>query len=203
MADAWDGRPQNPERGGWHWVWMPDCAGHRPAVPIWWTNCSWEHPLVECGHPLFDGLMDPADAPADWRYLGPCLAPDEVAAREAAAAEAMREACAKICDHNASIVDVYTYAGPKEGGPYAPLARKFRSLPLPAADALARALDRARAEEREACAQEVDCGCAARADVLARLATDGEKRASYLCIHGDVCCALQAATIRAQGGGGA
>lgn len=92
MGDAWDGRPQNPERGGWHWVWMPDCAGHRPAVPIWWTNCSWEHPLVECGHPLFDGLMDPADVPADWRYLGPCLTPDEVAAREAADISAVLEA---------------------------------------------------------------------------------------------------------------
>lgn len=50
---------------------------------------------------------------------------------------------------------------------------------------------------RKACAQDTDCGCLARADVLARLAEAGHKRASYLCSHGDVCCALQAAAIRA------
>jgi hypothetical protein len=56
---------------------------------------------------------------------------------------------------------------------------------------------RAGAEKmRDVCAGEVDCGCAAREDVLARLATDGYRRASYLCPHGDVCCALQAQFLR-------
>jgi hypothetical protein len=50
---------------------------------------------------------------------------------------------------------------------------------------------------REACAADVDCGCAARDDVLARYSTDGHKRASYLCSFGDACCALQAVAIRA------
>lgn len=55
----------------------------------------------------------------------------------------------------------------------------------------------ARAKALEEAAAEVDCGCAARQDVLARLATDGHKRSSYLCPHGDACCALAAAAIRA------
>jgi hypothetical protein len=49
---------------------------------------------------------------------------------------------------------------------------------------------------REACAAEMDCGCAARPDVLARLAEAGRKRASYLCPHGDVCCALASVDLR-------
>jgi hypothetical protein len=57
----------------------------------------------------------------------------------------------------------------------------------------------ARRDEREACAADVDCGCAARPDVLARLAEAGERKARNLCSHGDVCCALQAAAIRARG----
>ncbi len=55
----------------------------------------------------------------------------------------------------------------------------------------------ARWEVMEAAAQLVDCGCDIREAVLARLESQGEKRASYLCLHGDVCCALQAASLRA------
>lgn len=148
-TDAWDGRPENPGRDGAHVLsWRGD-----DPEQAWWIAKDREW--------LFSGrdTCTAITAGNNARYLGPCLRPDEVAAREAAAAEAMREACAKICDRNASIVDVYTYAGPKEGGPYAPLARKFRSLPLPAADALARALEQARAEEREACARVVQMRC--------------------------------------------
>jgi hypothetical protein len=60
-------------------------------------------------------------------------------------------------------------------------------------------VEAARREEREACAAVVDCGCDNREAVLARLESQGEKRASYLCTHGDVCCAIQAAAIRARG----
>lgn len=49
----------------------------------------------------------------------------------------------------------------------------------------------------EAAAREVDCGCGIRDAVLERLESHGHKRASYLCSHGDVCCALAAAAIRA------
>lgn len=55
----------------------------------------------------------------------------------------------------------------------------------------------ARREGMEEAAQLVDCGCDIREAVLARLESQGEKRASYLCSHGDVCSALQAAVIRA------
>ena len=60
-------------------------------------------------------------------------------------------------------------------------------------------VEAARRGEREACAAVVDCGCIGREAVLARLESQGEKRASYLCTHGDVCCAIQAAAIRARG----
>jgi hypothetical protein len=61
----------------------------------------------------------------------------------------------------------------------------------------------ARREGMEEAAQLVDCGCDSREAVLARLESQGEKRASYLCPRGDVCCALQAASLRAavKGGG--
>ena len=55
----------------------------------------------------------------------------------------------------------------------------------------------ARREGMENAAQEVDCGCAIRDAVLERLESQGERRASWLCQRGDVCCALQAAAIRA------
>lgn len=54
----------------------------------------------------------------------------------------------------------------------------------------------ARREGIEAAAKEVDCGCDIRDAVLERLEAQGQKRASWLCQHGDVCCALQAAEIR-------
>jgi len=66
---------------------------------------------------------------------------------------------------------------------------------------LRQAVERARGEALEDAAAEVDCGCDIRSAVLDRLASDGEKRASYLCTHGDVCCAIQAAAIRAGGAG--
>lgn len=48
----------------------------------------------------------------------------------------------------------------------------------------------------EAAANEIDCGCDNRDEVLARLEARDRTRASWLCRHGDVCCALQAAEIR-------
>lgn len=96
------------------------------------------------GYDWLDATCDfgAAHAADCYDYLGPCLTPAEVAAREAAA----------------------------------------------------------RREGIEAAAREVDCGCAARPDVLARLAESGRKRASYLCSYGDACCALQAMEIRALKG---
>ena len=124
------GVPLNPERDGWHWLVY---AG-KSVEPDRWN--------AEVQGWRYAGALEYTSGTRVWSYLGPCLLPSEVAAREAAA----------------------------------------------------------RAEEREACAADVDCGCAARPDVLARLADAGERKARNLCPHGDVCCALQAAAIRARGG---
>jgi hypothetical protein len=85
MTDAWDGRPQNPERDGWHWL----CAavGTGAPYPMLWSadGKAWD---------TGDGWIfctDPALIERR-RYLGPCLTPAEITAREAASAEAMREA---------------------------------------------------------------------------------------------------------------
>lgn len=78
------------------------------------------------------------------------------------------------------------------------IAAASPSVVLALLDRLERA--EAVARERGRLAADVDCGCAARQDVLARLAEAGERSARNLCTHGDVCCALQAAAIRARGG---
>ena len=86
MTGAWDGRPENPERDGWHWLHHPEDL--RPMVAAWnaelggWVSGALHSP---------QGVVD-----LGFSYLGPALFPAEVAAREAAAAEAMREACASV-----------------------------------------------------------------------------------------------------------
>lgn len=85
MSDAWDGRPQNPERDGWHWLRRAD-GFTAPycwrAVPrVWLYPPDWE-------------LMPEDKEIYRQSYIGPCLLPSEIAAREAAAAAAMREAAA-------------------------------------------------------------------------------------------------------------
>ena len=92
-AEAWDGRPENPERDGWHWL----CAavGIGAPYPMLWSadGKAWD---------TGDGWVfctDPALTERQ-RYLGPCLLPEEVAALVAAArregAEAMRGDAAKV-----------------------------------------------------------------------------------------------------------
>lgn len=72
----WDGRPERPERDGWHWLHHPEDL--RPMVQPWnaelggWVSGALRSP---------QGVVD-----LGFRYLGPALLPTEVAAREAAAA---------------------------------------------------------------------------------------------------------------------
>lgn len=82
------GVPLNPERDGWHWVSRP----MHGVLPMQWLEIAgggWVGKHV-C-------LFASEAANADWRYLGPCLLPAEVASlveaarREAAAQE--REDC--------------------------------------------------------------------------------------------------------------
>ncbi len=66
-------------------------------------------------------------------------------AREAAAAEAMQEAAAQY-------LFTLSASSPRWGSPEEH-SEHIRALPIPAPDALSRALAQARAEEREACAK--------------------------------------------------
>lgn len=75
----WNGVPQNPEREGWHWVTDAEMPC-RPWCEYWNGRGSWA-PLG--GTPDAVRRM--------WRYLGPCLTPDEAQAREAAAYKAGQE----------------------------------------------------------------------------------------------------------------
>lgn len=85
MTDAWDGRPQNPERDGWHFY--EDRDGDDFAA--WWNAEKQQHLIVEM---FLEGsqAFSPSQAIVlRWRYLGPCLTPAEVAA---AVAQARRKA---------------------------------------------------------------------------------------------------------------
>jgi len=70
----------------------------------------------------------------EFRYLGPCITPDEVAAREAAAAEAMRKKASEHCARIAAFMPL-----PDATSGARACAGVVERLPLPAADALARA----------------------------------------------------------------
>lgn len=156
------GYPQNPERDGWHFLWDHEDAHGYPF--------KWE---AEFGAWVGQDIIERGT----WTYLGPCLLPAEVEAREAAA----RQEGFVVGGEEALLHALH----PEFGSIYD-------------ADGEATAAHKAgRREGIEAAAREVDCGCAARPDVLARLAESDHKRASYLCSYGDACCALQAAAIRA------
>lgn len=61
---AWDGRPENPGRDGWHWLhWQ----GLAEPEPVWWDSvlCEWSQGEE---HNLSTKVA---------RYLGPCATPAE------------------------------------------------------------------------------------------------------------------------------
>jgi hypothetical protein len=155
MSDknGWPGEPGvplNPEKRAKHWLsvgvrdeptlfcWVPTTQMWRPA------EAGWE-----------DEIYPPA-VMARSKYEGPCHTPAEVAAREAAAAEAMREACAAIVAAHAAAAKrcseegdvIYRIRAEFLANSYAltQAANDVRALPL-APDAAA-VLARVRAEER-------------------------------------------------------
>ena len=74
MTNTWDGRPQNPERDGWHWVGSTEAE--KPVVLIWYAPTqNW----------VLGAIGLPPSSLAGAKYLGPCLTPAEVEARVAAA----------------------------------------------------------------------------------------------------------------------
>jgi hypothetical protein len=135
------GVPLHPERDGWHWL----ARNADDAWPFYWVSGT------ESGWCAEDGCnVDCADTEPEFmahywpRYLGPCLTPVEVAAREAAAAQVMREACAVRVAH--------LPASRYEGDP----CQWIRALALPDASALDAMLAEAKREGmREAAG--IDC----------------------------------------------
>lgn len=129
------GVPLNPERDGWHWL---DMGSGKPSACSWFAGFWW-HPI------FFDSAgMPDAAASLGWRYLGPCLTPAEVAAREAAAWCAGSDAAAALCQKS------YALSGHQ-------LAACIACLTPPAGTgALSSALDRVRREALEEAARIAD-----------------------------------------------
>ena len=67
MTEQWDGRPQNPERDGWHWVTGAD---EQPPIAVFWYQLTQHWVLGSIGIP--PGSLSGAT------YLGPCLTPAEI-----------------------------------------------------------------------------------------------------------------------------
>ena len=84
MTETWDGRPENPERDGWHWIMT---TGGKTHACFWYANL-WTTPVG-------DGALSPEDV-SNWRYLGPVLTPAEIAAQVEAAERRGMERAADI-----------------------------------------------------------------------------------------------------------
>lgn len=87
MTDAWDGRPQNPERDGAHVIYDRHLR-HETAV-LWSCATQQYHDMAS--------MVTPVGAAKWWEYRGPCLTPAEIAAREVAAYQrGQREALERL-----------------------------------------------------------------------------------------------------------
>lgn len=149
--DAKPGVPMEPEKSQYHWLlWVglsPADRGHETVSIYRWEKDGWWDGRMHRHHRfMVDG----------WRYLGPCLTPAEVAAREAAVLAmremAMREMAARHFDEEAAGIGVRHAHKCKND------AAAIRALPLPdAAQAALDAVVQAAVErEREACAAMFD-----------------------------------------------
>lgn len=116
----------------------------------------------------------------------PCLTPAEVAAREAAAWRAGRDAAVRVVRASGyvdkSIMNV-----------------ALSMLQPPAGLTAAAATCDAVAVEREAIAAYCDCECSSRAEVLRNLRSGDYNSARLRCAQDVDCAALRAAAIRARG----
>lgn len=88
--EAWDGRPENPERDGWHWLLRDDDEFVRP---MFWFAVSKTEPVEVWADRA--GMEQRAhDMGARYSYLGPALLPSQVAAAVQAEREAIDAAVA-------------------------------------------------------------------------------------------------------------
>lgn len=136
------GTPLNPERDGTHWLWISQATGalmafqwHAPPGPDRvgaWINISRN---ITTSHPLDAVRMG-------LTYCAPCLTPSEIAAREAAAALAMKEAAAALIECGCKNRNEVVMQRPNSAArwnlcehPNCMMieAAAIRSLPLPAA----------------------------------------------------------------------
>jgi hypothetical protein len=105
-AMTWDGRPENPERANWPHIFCDENG--TLWLSRWTRRGGWE---------IGGGMDDLPPSDMAWlcqsqrhRYLGPCLTPAEIAARERAAREkALREA-AQLCEHSVGMIASYSPA---------------------------------------------------------------------------------------------
>jgi hypothetical protein len=85
MSEQWDGRPQNPERDGWHLIRTDDGVEY---VVRWSVARGW-----------LDGEL--VIYAAESIYGGPLLLPAEIAAREEAARREALDEAAEVCKKRA------------------------------------------------------------------------------------------------------
>ncbi len=167
-APAWDGRPENPDVDGWHWLssWtgLEGWEKRMPCTAKWhagrqkWMDME---PDAECS---CGEMIDwPPEHMARWhRYLAPALTPAEVSAREraayAAGAEAMREAAATCALVNTACPGQRNAKDQWRESIGDGVAAAIRALPIPtdAAAALAEVVRREVEREREAIMQIVE-----------------------------------------------
>jgi hypothetical protein len=118
------GVPLNPERCEWHWI---DNGRQFPAV---WL------PTANVWNGDGSNVSARTAAKRGWIYIGPCLTPAELAAREAAAfkrgAEAMQEQCAVAAESHPNNLSPNgrTFSHGYANGAL-DAARAIRALPLP------------------------------------------------------------------------
>lgn len=91
-APAWDGRPLNPERDGWHWLLF----GNGSRIACFWLAKAQGWCASDCPQQACDYL--PEEAAEDHVGCESCLTPAEVAAKVAEE----REACAAVVEFEAA-----------------------------------------------------------------------------------------------------
>lgn len=129
MADAWDGKPDNPDRDGWHWL-----QSERGSVvaPKEWRAGETRRWCMSNGELRADFQI--ADR---YRYLGPCHTPAEVIAMVEAAGEQMRQ---EVIDYLSGVAErCETLRGSetyRERGAFVRglIDPHVRTLPLPTPD---------------------------------------------------------------------